>query len=562
MSNPSRASVVAFRASNGGNGVLVPRKSFETRFAGGEKTSQPTPTPATNRMTATTATMTIDTPFAPRIASAGGAAPPAAMPGANACHYLNVTGNTKVGTSREPAPTRGHSSCRAFEAVLKDVEARVEHVPWNVERGDVSHRRIATGEQDQAVLVRVLLDRVAAFRVRLFGSFVGHELGGLHHPEPTPVSDELVSLRHLVEAFREVRSDLRTSGHQIFVLDHVDRGQRRGARDRVSAERVRVLPTLLEVHLRGVHRRTDRETAPEGLGHRQDVRHRLRVFDRPHLPSPAESRLDFVVDQQEAMVLGDLRDPIYPSRRRDDIASFALYRLDEDARGVLRRRDRFHVDVLDDVRTVQIARRIGELVRTAVTVRIRNVHDARHRREESGPLLRLARRQGERSLGAPVERSEEREEHLPLRVTLGDLDGGLVRLRPRIAEEDLLAVFAGRDLPQPLGERRLELVIEVGAREMGKLCRLAGDRLNDLRVRMTDVEHGNSGCEVDQEVSIDVFDDGAGGSLDDDRSRLGRGCNVAVVPRDDLLCLRAGGSHFDVGDLHRRTASWPTVWAY
>src|SRR2546428_5513777 len=159
MSNPSRASVVASRPSNGGNGVLVPRKSYETRFAGGEKTTHPPRTPATNRMPAPTATMTSDPPFAPRIAPAGGAAPPAAMPGANACHYLNVTGNAKVGTSRELGPMRGRSSCRAFEAFLEDVEARVEHVPRNVERGDVSHRRIATGEQDQAVLVRVFFDR-------------------------------------------------------------------------------------------------------------------------------------------------------------------------------------------------------------------------------------------------------------------------------------------------------------------------------------------------------------------------------------------------------------------
>src|SRR5256886_1394304 len=234
---------------------------------------------------------------------------------------------------------------------------------------------------------------------------------------------------------------------------------------------------------------------------------------------------------------------------------FPPHGLDEDARSVLRRRDRFHVDVLDDVRAVQVARRIGELVRAAVTVRIRHVDDARHRREESGTLLRLARRQRESALGAPVERSEEREEHLPLRVTLGDFDGSLVRLRPRITEEDLLAVLARGDLPQPLGERRLNLVVEVGAREMGKLRRLSGDRLDDLWVRVTDVEDRNSGCEVDQDVAVDVFDDGAGGPLDDDRGRLRRGCNVAVVPRDDLLRLRAGRSHFDVRDLHRSTAT-------
>src|SRR5207245_7733914 len=143
------------------------------------------PRPARKVTTAMTTAITAETPFAPRIASAGGAPPPAAMPGANACHYLNVTGNAKVGTTYELARRRGRSTCRAFEALLKDLEPRFEHVPRNVERGDVSHRRIATGEQDQAVLVRVLLDRVAAFRVRLLGPLVRCELCGLHHPDPT-----------------------------------------------------------------------------------------------------------------------------------------------------------------------------------------------------------------------------------------------------------------------------------------------------------------------------------------------------------------------------------------
>src|SRR5437867_495400 len=123
--------------------------------------------PAPKTTMATTATITTETPFAPRIASAGGAPPPAAMPGANAYQYLNVTGNAMVGTICELGSMRDQSGYRAFEAFLEDVEARIEHILWNVERGNVSHRRIATGEQDQAVLVRVLLDCIAAFRVGL-----------------------------------------------------------------------------------------------------------------------------------------------------------------------------------------------------------------------------------------------------------------------------------------------------------------------------------------------------------------------------------------------------------
>src|SRR6266566_9512767 len=92
MSNPSSVSDVALRDSNGGNGVFVPRNNFETFVGGAEKTSHPTPTPATKTTIATTATITTETTFAPRIASTGGAPPPAAMRGANAPPYLNVTG--------------------------------------------------------------------------------------------------------------------------------------------------------------------------------------------------------------------------------------------------------------------------------------------------------------------------------------------------------------------------------------------------------------------------------------------------------------------------------------
>src|SRR6267378_1017967 len=95
MSNPSSLSVVEFRNSNGGNGVFVPRNSVDTvrGAGGGVRNTAPMPNPATNVMIAITTTITLETPFAPRIASDGGAPPPSAMRGASACHYLKLTGN-------------------------------------------------------------------------------------------------------------------------------------------------------------------------------------------------------------------------------------------------------------------------------------------------------------------------------------------------------------------------------------------------------------------------------------------------------------------------------------
>src|SRR5439155_6358550 len=116
MSNPSSTSVVALRDSNGGNGGFVPRNSFETFVGGAEKTSHPTPTPAPKATNATTATIITETPFALRIASTGGALPPAAMTGANAPPYLNVTG-----------PRRGGRAPNHVETWRYDVAVRLKH---------------------------------------------------------------------------------------------------------------------------------------------------------------------------------------------------------------------------------------------------------------------------------------------------------------------------------------------------------------------------------------------------------------------------------------------------
>src|SRR5207247_3583204 len=56
------------------------------------------------------------TPFAPRIASTGGALPPAAMTGANAPPYLNATGPRRGGRAPNPVATWRY-----------DVAARLKH---------------------------------------------------------------------------------------------------------------------------------------------------------------------------------------------------------------------------------------------------------------------------------------------------------------------------------------------------------------------------------------------------------------------------------------------------
>ena len=117
-----------------------------------------------------------------------------------------------------------------------------------------------------------------------------------------------------------------------------------------------------------------------------------------------------------------------------------------------------------------------------------------------------------------MERAEEGEEDVPFLVDLRNLDRGLVRLRTGVPEEHLLPVLAGRDLPQAFREPCLNVVVEIGPREMRELGGLLRDGVDDLRVRVADIEDRDAGGEVDQEVSVHVFDDGAGGPADHDRS--------------------------------------------
>src|SRR5439155_22748235 len=106
--------------------------------------------------------------------------------------------------------------------------------------------------------------------------------------------------------------------------------------------------------------------------------------------------------------------------------------------------------------------------------------------------------QREGALGPPVERAEEGEEHGPCIVVLGDLDRGSVRLRAGVSEEDLLLMLARGHLPEALREAGLNVVVEVPAGEMGELRGLLRDRLDDLRVSVSDVQDGDAGRKVDE----------------------------------------------------------------
>jgi hypothetical protein len=126
---------------------------------------------------------------------------------------------------------------------------------------------------------------------------------------------------------------------------------------------------------------------------------------------------------------------------------------------------------------------------------------------------------------------------------LGELDGGLVGLRARLGEEGPRGPL-DRDQPvQPLGELRLLLVVEVGAREVDEPLRLFLDGAHHPRVAVAGVDHADAGGEVEQDVAVHVLDHGAAGARGHDGGVLRGGDEEAVVARDDGLRPGARDGH-------------------
>ena len=122
-----------------------------------------------------------------------------------------------------------------------------------------------------------------------------------------------------------------------------------------------------------------------------------RELDREHLPGAPHARLHFVGDEQDAVRLRQLAQPLQELIRRDDVAAFALNRLDDDRRDFVRRHQVHEELVLDEVEALRRAVSRREAERTAIAVRIRRVIDAGHHRPEAAALNRLARRQRQRA---------------------------------------------------------------------------------------------------------------------------------------------------------------------
>ena len=193
--------------------------------------------------------------------------------------------------------------------------------------------------------------------------------------------------------------------------------------------------------------------------------------------------MDFIEDQQHAVLVADLTQPAqeFVGRRTD--AALALHRLDQD-RG----------------------RRVGDGSTHRIEIAELNLIEARRLRAEALDIFLLTAG-GDGRDGAAVEGAFEGDDMELFRMPLGKLiaprrlDGAFQRFRTRVGEEDLVGE---RRFRQPLRQ----LLLARHLIEVGQMPDLVGLRLqfgDEMGMRMAERVDSNAGGEI--EVALTAFRD-------------------------------------------------------
>ena len=325
---------------------------------------------------------------------------------------------------------------------------------------------LADGRDEQVTVEAAVLDVDAGDRVV--------ELAA----DEQALAADFLDVRELGELLLEVLADLRGVAREVAVEQLVDLGERRGAADRMAAERRAV----------GAHREglrdflagadgADRHAAAEGLRHGDDIRLDAVVHEAHDLARAAPARLHLVDEEEHAVLIAELPQADHEFLRCGMDAALALHRLEHDGDGVLR------AGVLEGLEVV--VGRVGEAVG--------------HRAEaDLAGVARLARR-AHRAERAAVEAHLRGDDVVLVRAVVLDavfarhLDHGLVGLGARALEEDLVHADRRADF---LGEQRLRDRVRIVER-LHDVSALILHGLDDLLVAVAGAVDGDACVEVE-----------------------------------------------------------------
>ena len=157
---------------------------------------------------------------------------------------------------------------------------------------------------------------------------------------------------------------------------------------------------------------------------------------------------------------------------------------------------------------------------------------------EARALHRLARGQTEAAIAPAVEGAEEADDGGTASRVPGQLDRALDRFRARVRQEHALLTWPGRELGEPLAQRREALVVEVRATDMKEARRGVLDRLHDFGMPVARGRHRDARHEIEEAIAVHVLDHGALAARHGERILLGvRRRREAVLASDDRAGL-------------------------
>ncbi len=295
----------------------------------------------------------------------------------------------------------------------------------------------------------------------------------------------------------------------------------------------------------------ERHAAGNAFGRAKDIGLDAPMLAGKHFSGPAEAGLNFVGNQENAVVSAKLLEHRQIFRRRHHIAAFALNRLDENRRHLFRPNLVTKKGVLDHAHALDAAGAVREMVGTTMAKAIGNMMDAGNQRPEMGAVRGAASGERQRAERPAVESAMKSDHVLALGMIARELESGFHGLGAGIGEEYFFRRRARRQPVELFRQLDHRFVIIIAAADMEKFPRLFFDRLHHSRMRMPRAGNGDARHEVEEAIAVDVFDDHPLPAFHHQRinpSVGGRG--DLVVALDDRLSFGTGKGRLDIRCFH------------
>ena len=328
---------------------------------------------------------------------------------------------------------------------------------------------------------------------------VAHQLDAEQQADAAHFADQRMARLDLVHPRRSPVSPSATRlGEQLFLFDHLERGERGGAADRALFVRVvaeRAIAGDVEV-APGDQRGHRKDRAAQALAEDDHVGNDAVVLEREHRAGAAEADRNLVEDQQRAVaVAGVADDPVIVGRRDLDVG--AADRLDDHRADILFLAEH----VIEILGAAQVARSRAPEAAAAGIAR-RHVLGAGHQRPHVLAEHRFAADR-DRVERRAVERVPHRQRLVPARGEPRELQRHPDRQRAA-GREQHLAQRVGRERRELGGEVDGRLVREPARRE-GQGVERVPDRGHHVRMAVADLVHVVA-VEIHDPPALDVLE--------------------------------------------------------